>query len=150
MILLDASVLIATAQVNHERHKPSRDLWNQCVRQDTAISTHTIAEVFNTLTTMPPPLRLAPRDAVLAVETFLQRLSPVTLSAEEYMETLRHTANLGHSGDMVFDALIMACARKVQAERIYTWNAKHFRMVAPDLAERIMTPQAIRPESGSR
>ncbi len=140
MIFLDTSVLIATAQVSHVRHKPSRDLWNQCARHSTAVSSHTIAEVFNTLTSMPPALRLAPRDAVLAMETFLQRLTPVTLSAEEYMETLRRTANLGHSGGMIYDALHLACARKVQAEQIYTWNVKHFQMVAPDLAERIMTP----------
>jgi predicted nucleic acid-binding protein len=141
VILLDTSVLIATAQVAHERHRSSRKLWDRCVRETTAISTHTIAEVFNALTAMPPALRLAPRDAVLAVETFLQRLNSVTLSADEYMETLRRTANLGHSGGMIYDALILACARKVHAEQIYTWNVKHFRMVAPDLAERIVTPQ---------
>jgi predicted nucleic acid-binding protein len=140
VIFLDTSVLIATAQVSHERHSASRDLWNQCTRQNTGTSTHTLAEIFNVLTAMPPALRLAPRDAVLAVETFLERLSPVTLSAEEYMETLRRTANLGHSGGMIYDALILACARKVQAEKIYTWNVKHFRMVAPDLGERIVTP----------
>ncbi|MGD0789916.1 MAG: PIN domain-containing protein [Terracidiphilus sp.] len=125
MIFLDTSVLIATAQVSHD---------------STAVSSHTIAEVFNTLTAMPPTLRLAPRDAVLAVETFLQRLTAVDLSAEEYMETLRRTANLGHSGGMIYDALHLACARKIEAERIYTWNVKHFQMVAPDLAERIVTP----------
>lgn len=140
MILLDTSVLIATAQVSHERHRPSRELWNQCVQHSTAVSTHTIAELFNTLTAMPPALRLAPRDAVLAVETFLQRLTPITLTADEYMETVRRTANLGHSGGMIYDALHLACARKIQAERIYTWNVKHFQMVAPDLADRIVTP----------
>jgi predicted nucleic acid-binding protein len=140
VIFLDTSVLIATAQVSHARHAPSRELWNQCVRHSTAISTHTMAEVYNTLTAMPPALRLAPRDAVLAVETFLQRLTPITLTADEYMETLRRTANLGRSGGMIYDALLLACARKVQAERIYTWNVKHFQTVAPDLADRIMTP----------
>jgi predicted nucleic acid-binding protein len=92
---------------------------------------------------MPPPLRLAPRDAVLAVETFLQRLTPVALTAEEYMETLRRTANLGRSGGIIYDALLLACARKIQAEKIYTWNVRHFQMAAPDLAERIVTPSAI-------
>jgi len=140
VIFLDTSVLIAAALGSHERHRPSRELCNQCARQDTAVSTHTIAELFHILTAVPPPLRLAPRDAVLAVETFLQRLNPVTLSAEEYMETLRRTANLGHSGGMIYDALHLACARKIEAERIYTWNVKHFQMVAPDLAERIVTP----------
>lgn len=140
MILLDTSVLIAIAQVSHTRHKASRELWNQCTRQAAAVSNHTIAEVFSTLTAVPPAMRLAPRDAVLAVETFLQRLTPVALSAEEYMETLRHTANLGNSGGIIYDALHLACARKIEAERIYTWNVKHFQMAAPDLAERIVTP----------
>jgi predicted nucleic acid-binding protein len=47
---------------------------------------------------------------------------------------------MGLAGGIVFDALLLACARKVDAERIYTWNVRHFRMVAPDLAERIVTP----------
>ena len=140
MIFLDTSVLIATAHVSHKHHAPSRELWNGCAPHLAAISTHTIAEVYNTLSAMPPVLRLSPRDAVIAVETFLERLTPVPLSAEEYMEALRRTANLGHSGGMIYDALHMACARKVGAERIYTWNVRHFRMVAPDLAERIVTP----------
>jgi predicted nucleic acid-binding protein len=137
---VDTSVLIATAQVSHMHHTRSRELWNQCTRQTTAVSTHTIAEIYNTITAMPPALRLAPRDAVLAVETFLKRLTPVELSAEEYIETLHLTANLGHSGGVIYDALLLACARKVNAEQIYTWNVKHFKMAAPDLADRILTP----------
>ena len=140
MIFLDTSVLIAIAQVSHERHTPSTELWNRCTAQLAAVSTHTLAEVYNTLSSMPPALRIAPRDAVVAVETFLKRLTPVTLTADEYMETLRRPANLGHSGGMIYDALHMACARKIGAEQIYTLNARHFRMVAPDLAGRIVAP----------
>jgi predicted nucleic acid-binding protein len=140
MIFLDTSVLISVAQVSHERHTPSLELWNRCARPLAAVSTHTIAEIYSILTAMPPVLRLAPRDAVLAVETFLKRLTPVTLSAEEYMKTLGRTANLGHSGGMIYDALHLACARKIEAEQIYTWNVRHFRLVAPDLADRIITP----------
>jgi predicted nucleic acid-binding protein len=140
MIFLDTSVLISVAQVSHERHTASRELWNQCDRNHAAVSTHTMAELYNVLTGMPPAMRISPRDAVLAIETFLLRLSPVTLSAEEYMETLRKTANLGHAGGIVYDALHLACARKVKADQIYTWNIRHFRAVAPDLAGRIVTP----------
>lgn len=140
MIFLDTSVLISVAHVSHEHHAPSSELWNRCVKSLAAVSTHTIAELYNTLTAMPPTLRLAPRDAVLAVETFLKRLTPVTLSAEEYMETLGRAANLGHSGGMIYDALHLACARKIEADRIYTWNVRYFRLLAPDLAERIVAP----------
>ena len=140
MIFLDTSVLIATAQVSHPHHTSSRELWKLCAREETAVSTHTLAEIYSTLTGMPPGLRLAPRDAVAAIETFLKRLTPVTLSPEEYVEAMRRTANLGLSGGMISDALHLACARKVDAQHIYTWNDKHLRLVAPDLADRISTP----------
>jgi predicted nucleic acid-binding protein len=74
------------------------------------------------------------------VETFLQRLTTVALSADDHLETLRRTANLGYSGGMIYDALHLACARKIDAEQIFTWNVRHFRVVAPDLADRIVTP----------
>ncbi|MGH9600073.1 MAG: type II toxin-antitoxin system VapC family toxin [Terracidiphilus sp.] len=140
MIFLDTSVLIAIAQVSHERHAPSRALWNHCTPGRAAISAHTLAETYNVLTAMPPALRISPRDAVLALETFLKRLTAIELTAAEYIEALRQMANLGHSGGIVYDALHLACARKIQAETIYTWNAHHFRLVAPDLAQYIETP----------
>jgi predicted nucleic acid-binding protein len=140
VIFLDTSVLVATSQVVHEHHALSKELWNRCTQRGAAISTHTMAEFYNTLTAMPPGLRLSPRDAVLAVETFLKGLTPVTLTAKEYVETLHRTANLGLSGGIIYDALHMASARKVEADQIYTWNVRHFKLVAPDLAERISTP----------
>jgi predicted nucleic acid-binding protein len=111
VIFLDTSVLIAIAQVSHPHHPRSRDLWNGCKKDEAAVGTHTIAEVYNTLSAFPPGLRLSPRDTVTAVEIFLKRLAPVSLSAEEYLDTLRRTANLGHSGDIVYDALHLACVR---------------------------------------
>jgi hypothetical protein len=56
------------------------------------------------------------------------------------LQTVHQTAILKLPGGIIYDALLMACARKVNSERIYTWNEKHFRMVAPDLADRIVTP----------
>lgn len=140
MIFLDTSVLIATAQINHERHVASRELWNRCALDLASVSTYAISDLYSTLTAMPPTLRLAPRNALLVLETYLQRLTPATLTAEEYVETLRATANLGLSGAAVYDALHLACARKIGAKQIYTWNPRHFKRIAPDLAERIVTP----------
>ncbi len=37
----------------------------------------------------------------------------------------------GHTGAMIYDALILACARKAKANRIYTLDSKHFRRIAP-------------------
>ena len=140
MIFLDTSVLVAIAHVNHEGHPASRALWNTCSAAGTAVSVQALAELYGALTAMPPALCISPRNAVLAVETFLKRLTPVELTGEEYLETLRRTASLGYTGGMICDVLHLACARKVDARRIYTWNVRHFHRAAPDLKERILTP----------
>lgn len=140
MIFLDTSVLIAVAQVSHDRHAASLELWNGCTRNDTAIGAHTMAELYSSLTGMPPALRLRPRDAALAIETFLRRLTSIALTAEEYSAALARAAQLGLTGGIIYDALLLECARKCGAEEIYTWNLRHFRAAAPDLAERIVTP----------
>jgi len=49
-------------------------------------------------------------------------------------------AKLNLPGGTISDALLLTCARKVDAERIYTWNVRHLKLVAPDLAGRILTP----------
>jgi len=45
---------------------------------------------------------------------------------------------------MIYDALLLACARKCGADVIYTFNTDHFVRIAPDLAERIQAPPAPR------
>ncbi|MGA2205648.1 MAG: PIN domain-containing protein [Terracidiphilus sp.] len=143
MIFLDTSVLVAIAQVDHVHHVPSRELWNGCAAKETAVSAHTLAEFYSSVTSMPPGIRLSGRDAMLALETFLRRIAPIALAASEYIETLKSCAAAGLTGGMIYDALHVACARKVNAERIYTWNVRHFQRVAPDLAGKIVAPRGL-------
>jgi len=89
---------------------------------------------------MKPPNRIRPDIAELLLEHFKNSLHCISLTADEVLQTIHRTAALKLPGGIIYDALILACARKVQAEQIYTWNVKHFQMVAPDLAERIVTP----------
>jgi predicted nucleic acid-binding protein len=140
VIFLDTSVLVAIAQVDHVHHVPSRELWNGCKATETAVSAHTLAEFYSSVTSMPPGIRVSGRDAMLALETFLRRIAPIALTANEYIETLKSCTAAGLTGGTIYDALHAACARKVDAEQIYTWNMRHFHRVAPDLAERILEP----------
>jgi predicted nucleic acid-binding protein len=43
-------------------------------------------------------------------------------------------------GERIYDALLLACARKSGADVIYTFNSRHFIRVAPDLTDRIQAP----------
>jgi predicted nucleic acid-binding protein len=140
VIFLDTSVLVAIAQVDHVHHVRSRELWNHCAEKQTAASAHTLAEFYSSVTSMPPGIRLPGRDAMLALDTFLKKIGPIALTADEYIETLKSCAAAGVTGGAIYDALHVACARKVNAERIYTWNVRHFQRVAPDLAGRIVVP----------
>jgi len=64
----------------------------------------------------------------------------VSLDADESVAVIRELAGRGLSGGIVHDGLILRCARKADARKIYTLNAKHFKLAAPDLAERILEP----------
>jgi predicted nucleic acid-binding protein len=137
---LDTSVLVAASDASDPRHPSSRSLLAAATPATAACGAHTLAEVYAVLSRLPGGKRVRPEIAGLLVEQIAARLNVVALSAEEYAATLRETARMGLSGSIVFDALLLACARKVDAQRIYTWNLRHFQMVAPDLAERILTP----------
>jgi predicted nucleic acid-binding protein len=64
----------------------------------------------------------------------------VALTASETSRTIEDAARRGLGGSLNYDALVIACARKVNADIIYTSNVRHFRQIAPDLASRIVLP----------
>jgi predicted nucleic acid-binding protein len=139
-VFLDTSVLIAATDAADPRHASSRVLLAAATPATAACAAHTLAEVYAVLSRIPGGKRVRPEHAGLLIEQISAMLTVVPLGTEDYVATLRQTARMRLSGGIVFDALLLACARKVDAERIYTWNEKHFRMVAPDLADRIVTP----------
>jgi predicted nucleic acid-binding protein len=83
---------------------------------------------------------IPPEQAVLFVEEVRKRLTLVSLNEDEYFETVQKTAEQGFTSGRIYDALLLRCAAKVKAQTIYTWNLKHFRAIAPELATRIRTP----------
>jgi predicted nucleic acid-binding protein len=122
------------------RHEASHKLLMQFVPHQASCAAHSLAELYASLTGMNPPNRLRPEHAELILNQFKTNLECIALTADEVFQTIQRTAALKLPGCIIYDSLILACARKVQAEHIYTWNIKHFQMIAPDLAERIMTP----------
>ncbi len=137
---LDTSVLIAASDVEHPHYRRSHSLLAAADLQPTACGAHTLAEVYAVLSRLPGVKRQRPELAALLIAQIVDRLTVVSLTGEEYAATICEIARMGLASGIVFDALLLACARKIGAERIYTWNERHFRTVAPDLAERIVTP----------
>ncbi len=105
-----------------------------------ACSAHTLAEAYSTLTTYKLARRLRPVEAFQIIERWEKLCNVITLSSREYVDLLQGAAVREIAGGTIYDALHIACARKAGAKYIYTWNVRHFRAAAPDLAETIFEP----------
>jgi predicted nucleic acid-binding protein len=140
MIFVDTNVIVAASTVLDNRHDACVDVLAAADKRGGCCSTHSLAELFNVLSGRPLPLRMSPSDAAKVVSHTAQRFKAIGLTASEYVEAVEGLAGSGHSGGMIYDALILACARKSKASRIYTLNQRHFRMIAPDLSSRIVEP----------
>ena len=137
---LDTSVLVAACWTGHTGHEPSLELVAAATRESWACGIHTLAEMYATLTALPVRPAVSPEQAVQLVQEAERRLTTIALSPVEYLNVIRHAGGAGARSGMVYDALLLQCARKFDARRIYTWNQKHFQRLAPDLANRIRTP----------
>lgn len=136
----DTSVLVAAGQVTHVHHERSFARIAATSQAYSFCAVHSYAEVYATMTALPYRLGLPPADVSLFIQSLQSRLTPVVLSAEDYLDTIKRLAERGLSSGKIYDALLLACAARSGAEVIYTWDLKHFRAIAPHLAERIQNP----------
>ena len=67
-------------------------------------------------------------------------MAKISLPGAEYLRVLEAAQGLGVRGGAIYDALILACARKAKSRTIWTLNARHFILFAPDLSSRIREP----------
>ncbi len=97
------------------------------------VASHTIAELYGVLTTLPVRPRISPDTAVrLILENVRKIAKIVSLSVSDYEATIERLAELGIPGGAVYDALIARAARKSGAERFLTLNAGDFERVWPE------------------
>src|SRR6266849_1584890 len=136
----DTCVLVAAFRREHVHHVPSLKRFAAAEKRHSACGLHSLAEVFSVMTTLPVKPMIPPEQALLFVEEIRNRLTLVSLSAEEYFAAIQSAASGGFTGGRVYDSLLLACAAKSKAQAVYTWNLKHYQSLAPDLAPRIQTP----------
>src|SRR6266851_5341895 len=117
----DTSVLVAAFRRDHVHHVPSLKRFAAAEKRHSACGLHSLAEVFSVMTTLPVKPMIPPEQALLFVEEIRNRLTLVSLSAEEYFAAIQSAASC-------------------KALAVYTWNLKHYQSLAPDLAPRIQTP----------
>jgi len=134
----DTSVLIAVFRREHVHHAPSIKRFAAAEKKGSACGLHSLAEVYGVMTALPPPV--PPEQVLLFLEEIRLRLTLISLTAEEYFAAIQKTAARGFTSGRIYDVLLLACAAKWKAERIYTWDLKHFQTLAPEIAASIKNP----------
>jgi predicted nucleic acid-binding protein len=142
-VYVDTNLVVTRTLSGQGKHSEAVEFFSRIREQDwlPVISSHGIVEVYSVLSRMPLPYRLSPADAWQTIEAnLLPMFEIVELSMAVQLSVVRDCSRQGLAGGLVYDALHMAAARNAGCERIYTYNVKHFRQVAPDLHDRIMLP----------
>jgi predicted nucleic acid-binding protein len=137
---LDTSVLVPVFYGDHVHHIPSLALFAQFGKKDVACGAHSMVEVYSAMTRMPGKHRINGEQGMLFIENIRERLTVVGLTPEEYFEMLRINSDLGVVGGSICDALLAACALKSGAEKMFTWNLRHYAQFGPKVITRVQTP----------
>jgi predicted nucleic acid-binding protein len=137
---LDISVLIAAFYANHQFHQPSIDLFLRFKRNEVCCGAHSLAEIYSSLTGRTGRDRVSGDEAMLFLGDVRQRLTIIHLDDRDYFTALEASAALGIAGGAIYDAMLAHSALKAKAQAIYTWNAKDFTRLGPEIASRVKVP----------
>lgn len=142
-ILFDTSVLVAAIVEPHPLHA-SAFRWLKRARAkefDTLIAGHTLAELYAVLTALPIRPKITPGIAGHLIHSDIEALAKVvSLSPTEYGSVVKRVADLGLSEGVIYDAIVVAAAKKSQVDQVLTFNINDFKRVWPEGADRLITP----------
>jgi predicted nucleic acid-binding protein len=135
---LDTAVPVAASVSDHTHHSQALALLQKVRAKEISgyISGHGLSEVYAVLTPFTPPVYPVEAWKLLS-ENILPYFQIVILTPKMYVETIQECASKGWIGGKIYDALHLRSARKSACDRIYTFNVRHFRQLAPDLSARI-------------
>jgi len=143
-VFLDTSVLVAASVHSHPHYIQALPTLDRVAdgKDEGFISTHSIAEVFTGLTRLPLLPRIHPTEATrIITANLLPYLKTVPIDKDDYLQALAITEQSGWGRAKIYDVLLLVCAGKSEAERIYTFNLRDFRALAPPaLQPKICTP----------
>lgn len=138
----DTSVLIQALVDQLPEHERALAQYTEAIQtpKKTFISTHSIAECYSTLSSLPLKRRITPYEArQLVEESILSHVQVVELTKKDYKQAIEKTISANFAGGAVYDALHLVSAEKTSCAQIFTFNLKHFRPLAQN-PENVLRP----------
>ena len=142
-IFVDTSVLVAGSVREHPHNIRSRAVLHEAAtgKHEFLISAHSVGEVYSALTNLPLQPRITPIEAqTIIANNIIPHFQRVAVTAKMYETAITRCTEAGLAGGIIYDAILLECARRAGVKRIYTLNERDFRRLAPDLASVICVP----------
>jgi predicted nucleic acid-binding protein len=139
----DTNVLVAACVEAHEHHDRALPLLESVLqgRTEGIVSAHSLLETHAVLTKLPRVPRMLPQQAAsLIQENIVKPFTVVALTAREHMDLVVTLGREGVLGGRVYDALHLRCAEKAGVDRLYTFDQRHFELLARRLPVKIVVP----------
>lgn len=142
-ILFDTNVLVAAILETHSKY-PTAIKWLSKAKKkeiNGIISVHTIAELYCTLTKIPIYPKIPPTTVnKLIKNNVLSHFSIIEFTSEDYQTIINILSQENIQGGAVYDALIAHAALKAGADKLFTFNVRHFRRVYPSISKLVEEP----------
>ena len=142
-VLFDTSVFVAALVKPHPEHARAFKWLKKAKSGELSLiaSSHTLAELYAVLTTLPVSPRITPDIAWrLIQEDILNIAEIIALSVADYKTVIKKLKENGFSGGIIYDALICASAVKAGAETLLTLNGADFRRLPMAEGIKIVEP----------
>ena len=141
--LFDTSMIVAALVETHPMHERAFPWFKRSKAKEfeLIIASHTLAELYAVLSTLPIKPRISPSVAWRLIHENIESTAKiVSLTPTEYISIVRHMSDLGLVGGAIYDALIAKVAQKSKVKRLFTLNIEHFKRVWPEGKEIICLP----------
>lgn len=133
--------MVAILSEVHEHHPASLALLVGPTAARFAVSAHSYAEGYSTLTRERAPFGFSAAEAWAALASLRAITGLVGLTAAQTFEAIGLYAASGGIGPRLYDALIGRAAVVHGIPGIVTWNVSHMRGLFPNLD--VLTPEAF-------
>jgi predicted nucleic acid-binding protein len=144
LIFFDTSVIIAGLIEAHPQFEKSNVWLGKVIsgKEIGGVSSHTLAELYSALTTIPVVPRLQSDQALYLIEeSVLKHFNVYEFKKEDYLAVLKSCSLYSIKGGMIYDALHVHAAKKMKTKILLTLNLKHFLSIWPDGKKIIKNPR---------
>jgi predicted nucleic acid-binding protein len=143
-VFLDTNILIAASVRQHPHFIRADAVFNNCMKGKfkAVIHAHSLLEFHSAATRLPKGLAMHPDQVTQILEQgILPFVECMTLSPQKIINTQKLAGAMGIVGGVIYDLYLLQAAIASKADKIFTFNLKHFQSLAPeDFRDRITAP----------